>query len=63
MMNNDSFEAERLDSSASSNMSFKLSIEKMKKEKIHLDNALFSEILECWIQTCSQKERVYSEIT
>ncbi|WP_313470899.1 hypothetical protein [Lysinibacillus sp.] len=63
MENKDPFEAERIDDSASSNMNFKLSIEKMKKEKIHPDSALFTEILECWIQTCVNKERIYSEIT
>lgn len=63
MVNNDSFEAERHESSAFSNIDFKTSIELLKTEKINPNISLFTTILECWLQTCLNKDRIYSEIT
>lgn len=63
MDKNDSFEAEHDKGSASSNIDFRKSIEKMKNEIIKVDSALFINVLSCWMKTCIQKDRVYSEIT
>lgn len=64
MSNNEYLEAGHNESgSASYNMDFKTSIEKMKGEIINTDSTIFINVLECWIQTCIQKDRVYSEIT